>query len=137
MTRTRTVADAVADVVAAHSPVVFSLVGNGNAHFVASLTSRGHRVVSVRHETATVIAAHSFALAGGGIAAATATYGAGFTNLLTSLALALRAAAPAAAAERASPLEEAPLVCGCAQRARLGRARAHRRRLGTSNVRRR
>lgn len=94
MTRTSTVADAVADVVAAHSPVVFSLVGNGNAHFVASLTSRGHRVVSVRHETATVIAAHSYALAGGGVAAASATYGAGFTNLLTSLAEARLARVP-------------------------------------------
>ena len=90
-----TVAEAVADVVAQHSPVVFGLMGNGNAHFMARLTGRGHRVVTVRHETATVIAAHSFALAGGAIAAATATYGAGFTNLLTSLAEARLARIPA------------------------------------------
>lgn len=90
-----TVAHAVADVVARHSPVVFSLMGNGNAHFVASLTGRGHRVVNVRHETATVVAAHSYALAGGGVAAASATYGAGFTNLLTSLAEARLTRVPA------------------------------------------
>ncbi|MCT9001044.1 thiamine pyrophosphate-binding protein [Microbacterium memoriense] len=95
MERPKTVADVVADVVARHSPVVFSLMGNGNAHFVASLTSRGHRVVDVRHETATVAAAHSFALAGGGVAAASATYGAGFTNLLTSLAEARLTRVPA------------------------------------------
>lgn len=91
----KTVADVVADVVARHSPVVFSLIGNGNAHFIASLTSRGHRVVDVRHETATVVAAHSFALAGGGVAAASATYGAGFTNLLTPLAEARLTRVPA------------------------------------------
>ncbi|MWV48528.1 thiamine pyrophosphate-binding protein [Rathayibacter sp. VKM Ac-2803] len=92
---TPTVAEAVADVVAQRSPVVFGLMGNGNAHFMASLTGRGHRVVTVRHETATVIAAHSYTLAGGAIAAATATYGAGFTNLLTSLAEARLARIPA------------------------------------------
>lgn len=95
MEHPKTVAEAVADVVARNSPVVFSLIGNGNAHFVASLTSRGHRVVDVRHETATVAAAHSFALAGGGVAAASATYGAGFTNLLTSLAEARLTRVPA------------------------------------------
>ncbi len=90
-----TVSEAVADVVARRSPVVFGLMGNGNAHLMARLTGRGHRVVPVRHETATVAAAHSFALAGGGIAAATATYGAGFSNLLTSLAEARLARVPA------------------------------------------
>lgn len=92
---TPTVAEAVADVVMRNSPVVFGLMGNGNAHFMAALTGRGHRVVTVRHETASVIAAHSYVLAGGAVAAATATYGAGFTNLLTSLAEARLARMPA------------------------------------------
>ncbi|WP_432180497.1 thiamine pyrophosphate-binding protein [Streptomyces sp. NBC_00063] len=94
MTSPTTVSEAVADVVAQHSDTVFSLMGNGNAHFVSSLTHRGHRVVNVRHETATVIAAQSYFLATGKIPAASTTYGAGYTNMLTSLAEARLARIP-------------------------------------------
>lgn len=94
MSTIRTVSDAIADVVAKHSDTVFSLMGNGNAHFVSSLTMRGHRVVNVRHETATVIAAQSFYLSTGRVPTASVTFGAGFTNVLTSLAEARLARVP-------------------------------------------
>jgi acetolactate synthase-1/2/3 large subunit len=80
-----TVSELIADVVAAHTDTVFSLMGNGNAHFVSSLTKRGHRVVNVRHETATVIAGQTYFLSTGKIAAASVTFAAGFINVLTSL----------------------------------------------------
>lgn len=90
----RTVSEVVADIVCERSETIFGLMGNGNAHFVSSLTARNAHFVSVRHESATVIASQSYHLASGRIATATTTYGAGFTNMLTSLAEARLARIP-------------------------------------------
>lgn len=90
----RTLSDTIADVVAEHSEVVFGLMGNGNAFFISSLTERGHRFISARHEQGTVAMADAYHRASGKIATATATYGAGFTNTLTSLAEARMARTP-------------------------------------------
>lgn len=90
----KTVSDTIADVVAAHSDIVFGLMGNGNAFLVSSLTARGHRFISARHEQGTVAMADAYHRASGKIATATATYGAGFTNTLTSLAEARMARTP-------------------------------------------
>ncbi|CAN7356299.1 thiamine pyrophosphate-binding protein [Bosea sp. LjRoot9] len=103
MTNTPTVSDRIADVVASHADTVFSLMGNGNAHFVSSLTQRGHRVVNVRHETASVIAGQSYYLSTGKIPAATVTFAAGFTNVLTSLAEARLARIPMVVVTGGSP----------------------------------
>lgn len=89
-----TVSEVVASVVTEHSEVVFSLMGNGNAHLISALTSGGHRVVNVRHEAATVIAAEGYHLSTGRIPTASTTYGAGFSNMLTSLAEARLARVP-------------------------------------------
>lgn len=90
----KTVSDTVADVIAERSDVVFGLMGNGNAFLISSLTSRGHRFISARHEQGTVAMADAYHRASGKIATATATYGAGFTNTLTSLAEARMARIP-------------------------------------------
>ncbi|MDJ0350252.1 thiamine pyrophosphate-binding protein [Cryobacterium sp. PH29-G1] len=89
-----TVSDIIADVIAEHSEVVFGLMGNGNAFLISSLTARGHRFISARHEQGTVAMADAYHRASGKIATATATYGAGFTNTLTSLAEARLARIP-------------------------------------------
>lgn len=89
-----TVSDVIADAVLERSPMTFGLMGNANSFFISSLTTRGAKVVTVRHETATVIAAQAFHLATGATATATTTFGAGFTNMLTSLAEARIARVP-------------------------------------------
>jgi acetolactate synthase I/II/III large subunit len=94
VTQNKTVSDTIADVIAEHSDVVFGLMGNGNAFLISSLTSRGHRFISARHEQGTVAMADAYHRASGKIATATATYGAGFTNTLTSLAEARMARIP-------------------------------------------
>ncbi|WP_035281906.1 thiamine pyrophosphate-binding protein [Brevibacterium album] len=103
MRQSATVSEAVAAVVAAHSDVVFSLMGNGNAHLVAALTANGHRVVNVRHEAATVMAAEGYQLSTGRIPTASTTYGAGFANMLTSLAEARFARIPMVIVVGAAP----------------------------------
>ena len=85
---------AVADVVRQRSSVLFGLMGNGNAHLISSLTSRGFRYVSARHEAGTVAMADAYFRASREIATSTVTYGAGFTNSLTSLAEARLARIP-------------------------------------------
>lgn len=60
---TPTVPDAIADVVCERRTTIFGLVGNGNAHFVSSLTPRKANFVGVRHDVATLIAAESYYLA--------------------------------------------------------------------------
>ena len=70
-------------------------MGNGNAYFLDALersTDVGY--TAVRHEAGGVVAADAYHRAGGGLAAATATYGAGFTNTLTALAEAVQAHVP-------------------------------------------
>ncbi|HKS01786.1 MAG TPA: thiamine pyrophosphate-binding protein [Arthrobacter sp.] len=76
----------VADVVAERAGHLFGLMGNGNVHLISRLTRRGFPFTSARHESATVAMADGYYRATGNIAAATTTYGAGFTNAYTTLA---------------------------------------------------
>ena len=78
------VSAAVADVLAERAGHLFGLMGNGNAH-LSRLTRCGFPFTSARHEAATVAMAEPAHRATGGIAAATTTYGAGFTNAYTTL----------------------------------------------------
>ncbi|MGY1693160.1 thiamine pyrophosphate-binding protein [Geodermatophilus sp. SYSU D01105] len=89
-----TVSTAVAEVVATRTEHLFGLMGNGNAHLISHLTSRGFPFTSARHEAATVAMADAWHRATGRIAAATTTYGAGFTNTCTALAEARLARIP-------------------------------------------
>ncbi|MGC0143426.1 thiamine pyrophosphate-binding protein [Pseudactinotalea sp. Z1732] len=93
-THTPTVSIAVAEVISERAGHLFGLLGNGNAHLVSHLTSSGFPFTSARHEVATVTMADSYHRATGQIAAATTTYGAGFTNTYTGLAEAARARVP-------------------------------------------
>ena len=80
------VAAIVADVVADRAGHLFGLMGNGNALLISRLTRRGFPFTSARHEAATVAMADAYHRSTGGVAAATTTYGAGFTNAYTTLA---------------------------------------------------
>jgi acetolactate synthase-1/2/3 large subunit len=88
------VSAAVADVLAERAGHLFGLMGNGNAHLISRLTRCGFPFTSARHEAATVAMADAYHRATGGVAAATTTYGAGFTNAYTSLAEARLARIP-------------------------------------------
>lgn len=90
-----TVSAHVAVTLAAHIDHVFGVMGNGNAHFLDAIeTQTGAVYTAMRHEAGAVVAADAHHRAGGGLAAATATYGAGFTNTLTALAEAVQAHVP-------------------------------------------
>lgn len=89
-----TVSTAVADVLTERAGHLFGLLGNGNAHLISHLTSQGFPFTSARHEAATVAMADAYYRASGRIAAATTTYGAGFTNTYTALAEARLARIP-------------------------------------------
>ncbi len=89
-----TVSTAVADVLSQRAAHLFGLMGNGNAHLVSHLTARGFPFTSARHEVATVAMADAYYRAAGTIAAATTTYGPGFTNAYTALAEARIARVP-------------------------------------------
>ncbi|MFF2633131.1 thiamine pyrophosphate-binding protein [Microbacterium sp. NPDC058021] len=90
-----TVSAHVAQTLAGHIDHVFGVMGNGNAHFLDALErSTDVSFTAVRHEAGGVVAADAYHRAGGGLAAATATYGAGFTNTLTALAEAVQAHVP-------------------------------------------
>lgn len=85
----------VAHTLAHHIAEVFGLMGNGNAYFLdALLTSTSANYTAVRHEAGAVVAADAHFRTSGRIAAATTTYGAGFTNTLTALAEAAQAKVP-------------------------------------------
>lgn len=88
------VAAIVADVVAERAGHLFGLMGNGNVHLISRLTRRGFPFTSARHESATVAMADAYYRATGNVAAATTTYGAGFTNAYTTLAEARMARIP-------------------------------------------
>jgi len=90
-----TVSAHVAQTIARHIDHVFGVMGNGNAHFLDALERTTEaRYTAMRHESGAVVAADAHFRAGGGLAAATATYGAGFTNTLTALAEAVQAHVP-------------------------------------------
>ncbi|MBW9094494.1 thiamine pyrophosphate-binding protein [Microbacterium jejuense] len=85
----------VALTLARHIDHVFGVMGNGNAYFLDALErSTDVHFTAVRHEAGGVVAADAFHRASGRLAAATATYGAGFTNTLTALAEAVQAHVP-------------------------------------------
>lgn len=90
-----TVSAHVAVTLADHVDHVFGVMGNGNAYFLDALERQTRaRFTPVRHEAGAVVAADTFHRASGGLAAATTTYGAGFTNTLTALAEAVQAHVP-------------------------------------------
>lgn len=85
----------VALTLAQHVDSVFGVMGNGNAYFLDALEKQTDAVfTAVRHEAGAVVAADAHFRASGRIAAATSTYGAGFTNTITSLAEAVQAHVP-------------------------------------------
>ncbi|MEJ3405203.1 thiamine pyrophosphate-binding protein [Rathayibacter sp. YIM 133350] len=85
----------VADTLSRHVDHVFGVMGNGNAYFIDALERSGSvQYTAVRHEAGAVVAADAYHRASGRLAAATATYGAGFTNTLTALAEAVQAHVP-------------------------------------------
>lgn len=90
----RTLARALAHAVARHANQAFGLMGNGNAFFIDALPEAGITLTEVRHEAAAVASADAFTRITGRIAVATATYGAGYTNMLTALAEAAQARTP-------------------------------------------
>jgi len=74
---------------------VFGVMGNGNASFLDALIRLTPAdFTAVRHEAGAVVAADAYFRASGRLAAATSTYGAGFTNTLTALAEAVQARVP-------------------------------------------
>ncbi|MDM7854525.1 thiamine pyrophosphate-binding protein [Cellulomonas alba] len=84
-----------ATTLAGHVDHVFGVMGNGNAYFLDALARQTTATFTpVRHEAGAVAAADAFHRASGRLAAATATYGAGFTNTLTALAEAVQAHVP-------------------------------------------
>ncbi len=93
----------VAEPLAAAVTDVFGVMGNGNAYFLDAIERLGVRFTPVRHEAGAVVAADAFHRAGGGVAAATTTYGAGFTNTLTALAESAQARIPLVLVAGAEP----------------------------------
>jgi len=90
-----TVSAHVALTLAQHIDHVFGVMGNGNAYFLDALETQTEAVfTAVRHEQGAVVAADAHFRASGRIAAATSTYGAGFTNTITALAEAVQAHVP-------------------------------------------
>lgn len=89
-----TVSAHVARALSRHVSEVFGVMGNGNAFFLDALATTEARFTAMRHEAGGVAAADAYFRAGGRLAAATATYGAGFTNTLTPLAEAVMAQIP-------------------------------------------
>ena len=90
-----TVSAHVAVTLARHVDHVFGVMGNGNAWFLDAIERvTPATFTAVRHEAGGVVAADAFHRASGRLAAATATYGAGFTNTLTALAEAVQAHVP-------------------------------------------
>lgn len=85
----------VAHTLARHVDHVFGVMGNGNAYFLDALERTGAvTYTAMRHEAGAVVAADAFHRASGRLAAASTTYGAGFTNTLTALAEAVQAHIP-------------------------------------------
>lgn len=90
-----TVSAHVALTLAQHIDAVFGVMGNGNAYFLDAIEKQTPAsFTAVRHEQGSVVAADAHYRASGRIAAATTTYGAGFTNTLTALAESVQARVP-------------------------------------------
>src|SRR5699024_12742691 len=83
-----TVAEMIANVIMQRTDRVCGLIGNGNVDLMSTLTSAHFPLTTVRHEVAVVTAADAYFHATGQMTVATATSGAGFTNMDTGLAAA-------------------------------------------------
>lgn len=90
----KTVTDVIASVIQQRVDRAFGLIGNGNVDLVSTLTAAKFPFTTVRHEVAAVTASDAYYRATGKLAVATATYGAGFTNMATGLAEAQLAGVP-------------------------------------------
>ena len=87
-----TVSAQVAHVLSVHADQVFGVMGNGNAYLLDAFERLPEvTVTTVRHEAGAIVAADAYHRASGKLAVATATYGAGFTNMLTALAESVQA----------------------------------------------
>jgi thiamine pyrophosphate-dependent acetolactate synthase large subunit-like protein len=85
----------IAHVLSAYADQVFGVMGNGNAYLLDAFERLpGVTVTTVRHEAGAVVSADAYHRASGRLAVATATYGAGFTNMLTPLAESVQARVP-------------------------------------------
>ncbi|HET8780290.1 MAG TPA: thiamine pyrophosphate-binding protein [Agromyces sp.] len=84
----------VAHALSLHVDHVFGVMGNGNAALLDALDRTPVRYTALRHEAGGAVAADTYFRASGHFAAATATYGAGFTNTLTALAESRQARVP-------------------------------------------
>jgi acetolactate synthase I/II/III large subunit len=89
-----TVSAHLAHALAARVTDAFGVMGNGNAYLLDALDRTSVRFTAVRHEAGAVVAADAYFRAGGGLAIATTTYGAGFTNTITALAESAQARIP-------------------------------------------
>jgi thiamine pyrophosphate-dependent acetolactate synthase large subunit-like protein len=90
-----TVSTQVARVLSIHVGEVFGVMGNGNAYLLDAFERLTDVTVTpVRHEAGAIVAADAYHRASGKLAVATATYGAGFTNMLTPLAESVQARIP-------------------------------------------
>ena len=84
----------IAHALSLHVDHVFGVMGNGNAALLDALDRTSVRYSALRHEAGGVVAADTYFRTSGRLAAATATYGAGFTNTLTALAESRQARIP-------------------------------------------
>jgi len=85
----------IAHVLSAYADQVFGVMGNGNAYLLDAFERLPEvTVTTVRHEAGAVVSADAYHRASGRLAVATATYGAGFTNMLTPLAESVQARVP-------------------------------------------
>ena len=85
----------IAHVLSAYADEVFGVMGNGNAYLLDAFERLPEvTVTTVRHEAGAVVSADAYHRASGRLAVATATYGAGFTNMLTPLAESVQARIP-------------------------------------------
>src|SRR5699024_5632065 len=92
-----TVSARIAEVLAHYVDHVFGVMGNGNAYLLDALErDQAATFTAVRNEAGAVVAADAHYRSGGGLAAATTTYGPGLSNPVASLA--------------ESPLPRIPLV---------------------------
>ncbi|MEO6115738.1 MAG: thiamine pyrophosphate-binding protein [Pseudolysinimonas sp.] len=90
-----TVSAQIALVLSVHADQVFGVMGNGNAYLLDAFERLANvTVTTVRHEAGAIVAADAYHRASGKLAVATATYGAGFTNMLTPLAESVQARIP-------------------------------------------
>src|SRR4051794_14871509 len=83
----------------------FTLMGDANMNWAATLAQQGCRMVYVRHEHCTVGAAMSYARKTGEVGVATVTCGVGVTQLITALPAAVRAHLPLVVFAGEAPLK--------------------------------